>query len=264
MLTEAKNNLKLVGLSFKYNLLKAMDNRVAFISQVLGMILNDGLMIIQWIVLFSIQSNIGGYGFKEILLLWGLAAGTFGIAHMFFSQAFNISNLIIDGKLDAFLVQPKDPLLYIVTSGMSVSAVGDLLYGIVVLLIVHPPIVTSLLYLFFTVIGGIIVVSFSIILNSLTLYFKNSTDLANTLNMAVVNFGTYPDGIFDGIAKVLLLTIIPVGWAVYIPLSVIVEFNLGLFCSVILFTIFMVVLANILFKNGLKRYSSSNLMSARI
>lgn len=86
MLTEVKNNLKLVGLSFKYNLLKAMDNRAAFISQVLGMILNDGLMIIQWIVLFSIQSNIGGYGFKEILLLWGLAAGTFGIAHMFFHK----------------------------------------------------------------------------------------------------------------------------------------------------------------------------------
>ena len=70
MLTEVKNNIKLIFVSFKYNILKAMDNRISFISQVLGMMLNNGMMIIQWVVLFSLKDNIGGYGFKEILLLW--------------------------------------------------------------------------------------------------------------------------------------------------------------------------------------------------
>ena len=76
--------------------------------------------------------------------------------------------------------------------------------------------------------------------------------------------GTYPDGIFDGKVRLLLLTIIPVSWIMYIPIDVMLSFNIGLTLSVIVFTIFIITLAYIIFKNGLKRYSSSNLMSARI
>lgn len=264
MLTEVKNNIRLVKLSIKYNIIKAMDNRVSFIGQVLGMILNDAIMIVQWVVLFSLKDNIGGYGFSDVLLLWGIAAGIYGVAHTLFDGAFTITDLILAGKLDAFLVQPKNTLLYVTTSKMAVSAFGDLVYALILLLVVHPSITTCLLYILFIVLGGIICAAFSIILHSLSFYFGSSEDIAHTLNSAMVNFATYPDGIFDEKTKILLLTIIPVGWAVYVPMNVLMSFNLGLLISILLFTLFITTLAYIIFKNGLKRYSSSNLMSARI
>lgn len=264
MLTEVKKHLKLMLISFKYNLIKAMDNRMSFIGQVVGMMLNNGIMILQWIVLFSIKNNIGGYDFNDVLLLWGLAASTYGVAHAFFDNSFRLSKLIMEGKLDAFLVQPKDALIYIVTSTMSISAIGDILYGFVLLIILKSNLFTWILFTLFTITGGIILASFAIIFNSLTFWIKNSEDIADVIHNATVSLATYPDGIFNEKIKWLFFTIIPVGFSNYIPISILRNFNLELFIIIILITIFFAFLAYFVFYKGLKKYSSSNLMSARI
>lgn len=93
----------------------------------------------------------------------------------------------------------------------------------------------------------------------------SKTDIiADTGNRLITSFATYPDGIFKGLAKILLFTIIPVGVANYIPVHILSDFNLGLTCLFILATILLISLAAFIFYKGLKRYSSSNLMSARI
>ena len=93
------------------NLLKDQKGEVIFncfgIWHILFMILNNASFILQWIILFSIKDEIGGYTIKEVLLLWGLAASVFGISHIVFYKAFEMPDLIINGKLDSFLVQPK-------------------------------------------------------------------------------------------------------------------------------------------------------------
>ena len=86
MLMEVKKQIKIIFLSVKYNLMKQMLNKITFITNILFMILNNATFIIQWLVLFNIREEIGGYGFKEVLLLWGLAAGAFGIAHIFLME----------------------------------------------------------------------------------------------------------------------------------------------------------------------------------
>ncbi len=44
---------------------------------------------------------------REVMLLWGLAAKRFGLSHLLFSRVFSLPELIVNGKLDAYLVQPK-------------------------------------------------------------------------------------------------------------------------------------------------------------
>ena len=80
----------------------------------------------------------------------------------------------------------------------------------------------------------------------------------------MTNFATYPDGIFKGIVKVMLLTIIPVGLSIYIPVHVITQFDLLSVILVVSVAIFLLILSFIIFNRGLKRYSSSNLMIARM
>ena len=264
MLMEVKSHIKLIFMSFKYNLLKGMDNRVAFIGQVLGMFLNNALMIIQWIVLYSLKDNVGGYTFKQVLLLWGIAASTYGVSRFFFKKAFSLSEVINEGKLDAYLVQPKNVLLSAITTDVEPSALGDLLYGYIMLFIYGFTIERFLLFSLFTIVGGIILVAIAVILGSLSFWFNKSDVVSDLGNSLMTNFATYPDGIFKGFVKGLLYTLIPVGIVNYIPVAIMTEFNLGLTFLVIGVAVCVITLAFFVFDAGLKKYSSSNLMVARI
>lgn len=264
MLTEVKNQFKVSFLSIKYSVMRELLNKATFISNIVFMMLNNASMIIQWLVLYSLREDMGGYSFKEILLLWGMASATFGFSRFFFERAFHISRLINEGKIDSFIIQPKNILISICTSGISVSAIGDLLYGYIMLIFYGLSIKTFILFTYFVITGGIIITCISIILNSLSFWFSNTTTVSVLGNRLMCNFATYPDGIFKGIAKALLFTLIPVGISNYIPVHVIVNFDLNLFLINTCVCIFLIYFTFIIFYKGLKRYSSSNLMSSKI
>ncbi len=120
------------------------------------------------------------------------------------------------------------------------------------------------LFFFFCITGGIILTSFAVILGSLSFWIQKADMIADTGNGLMTNFATYPDGIFKGVVKVLLFTIVPVGFINYIPIKILVSFQLDVFLLIIVIMFFVVFLAFFIFNRGLKRYSSSNLMNARI
>lgn len=158
----------------------------------------------------------------------------------------------------------KNVLLSAITTDVEVSAIGDLIYGYVILIIYGITLKNFLLFTIFTILGGLIIACVSVIANSLAFWFNMSDVLADTLNNMMITFGTYPKDIFNGIVKILLYTLIPVGIANYMPIDVIISFSLNKILIVFIVTIFMIVLSFYIFNKGLKRYSSSNLMSSRI
>ena len=264
MLMEVKNQIKVMLLSIKYAIMREMLNKVTFFSNIIFMILNNSSFIIQWVVLYSLRENVGGYTFNQVLMLWAIASGTFGFAHFFFKKAYYLSDTITNGKLDAYLVQPKNVLISCITSDVSPSALGDLIYGYIVVFLSGITISKFILYTFFVILGGIIMVDIAIILGSLSFYISKSDMIAETGNNFMIYFATYPDGIFKGIVKIILFTIIPIGITTYIPVWVLTKFNLFYFVGVIVFAICLTILTFVIFYKGLKRYSSSNLMVAKI
>lgn len=263
MLMVVKNQLKVMFLSIKYALMQEMLNKITFMTNILFMILNNAGFIVQWIVLYSLKDNIGGYSFEQILLLWGLASGTYGFAHFFFERAFSLSDLINDGKLDSYLVQPKNVLLSVATSQVSTAALGDILYAYIMLFIYGVTFSNFVLFTLFSFCGGIVIVSIYIIFASLSFWVRKSDFLADTANRLIISFATYPDGIFKGFAKILMYTIIPVGITNYMPVKIICKFNFVSLLLVLGMTVFFTCFAFFIFYKGLKRYSSSNLMLAR-
>lgn len=264
MLTEVKNQIKITILSIKYALQREMLNKFTFFSNIIFMILNNGCFIVQWIILFAIKENIGGYSLKQVLLLWGLAASTFGFSHFFFKESYDLSDSINKGKLDNYLIQPKNVLLSVISSSVEVSAIGDILYGYIVLCIYGLTIKTFLLFTLFTVLGGIILTSVAVIWGSLAFWFGKTEMISNTANGLMTSFATYPDGIFKGIVRILFYTIIPIGFANYMPIQIMTDFNIYYLFIVISVTLLLVLISFLLFNRGLKKYSSSNLMNARV
>lgn len=58
MLMEVKNQIKVMFLSLKYNIMKNMTNKVTFVTNILFMILNNTSFILQWTILFNIRKEI--------------------------------------------------------------------------------------------------------------------------------------------------------------------------------------------------------------
>lgn len=264
MLTAVKNQIKVTTLSIKYALMRQMINKTTFITNILFMILNNASFLIQWVILFSLKDEVGGYGFKQVLMFWGIAAGTYGISRFFFYKSFSLSDIINEGKLDSYLVQPKNVLISIVTSDVSVSALGDIIYGYIMLIIYGITFENFLLYTLLIICGGLIVSNISILLGSLSFWFSKSDALMDTINTLMVNFATYPDGIFKGITKIILYTIVPVGLSTYIPVKALITFDIKSVLIVLGSTALFICLAFIVFYRGLKKYSSSNLMISKI
>ncbi len=264
MLTEVRKQFKVTGLSVRFALMREMLNKVSFITNILFMILNNSAMVVQWIVLFSLKPEFGGYSLKQVLLLWAMAAGCYGVSRFFFKRAFSLSDTIVSGKLDAFIVQPKSVLLSAITSEVEVSALGDMLFAIIFYFVYGFTIKGLILHIFFCIIGGLVKTAISVILNSLSFWFGNADLIADVGNGLMINFATYPDGIFKGIVKWALFTIIPLGITAYLPVKTIISFNPIFFAIIISVALLLITFAIVLFNLGLKRYSSSNLMSARI
>ena len=249
MLMEVKSQLYTTYLSIKYALQRELLNKVTFISNVIFMIINNGSFIIQWLILYSLRNDVGGYSFKQVLLLWGISSFTFGINN---------------GKLDNYLVQPKNVLISCITSSVDVSAIGDMIYGLIMIIIYGLSIKNILLFLICGLCGALIIVSISIIFSSLSFWFGKTEMIADTINNLMINFSIYPEGIFQGVIKFMFYTIIPLGITTYIPVQIISDFKFNYLIIVLVATIFFVTLAFLVFYKGLKRYSSANLMNVRI
>lgn len=264
MLMEAKSQLYATFLSVKYALQRELLNKFTFISNIIFMIINNGSFIIQWVILYSLKDDVGGYTFKQVLLLWGIAAFSYGLSRFFFKESFALPEIINSGKLDNYLVQPKNVLISCITSSVEVSAIGDMIYGFIMIILFGLSIKNILLFILCGICGALTLTSISIIFSSLSFWFGRTEMIANTVNNLMVSFSTYPEGIFKGVIKFMFYTFLPLGIATYLPVQIISDFHFKYLLYIVLGTIIFVVLSFIIFYKGLKKYGSSNLMNARI
>ena len=264
VLTTFKNQLRVCLLSVKYNIMREMVNKVTFVTNIIFMMLNNATILVQWVILFHLREEVGGYTMKEIMLLWGMTAASYGLSHVMFARVFSLPELIISGKLDAYLVQPKNVLLGVMTSATNVSAIGDFLYGLVVIGIFCSGVSGLYLFPLFVLTGTVIFVAYALLLGSLSFWFVRMDMLSGQMMMGMTSFATYPDGIFKGVSRFLLYFIIPVGMAVYHPVHMMISFDIRLLLTVLAYAFLLGTAAVTAFYRGLRRYSSSSLMEARL
>ena len=264
MLMEARNNIKFILLSMKYNVQREMLNKTSFLMNVLLMMLNNVSIIIQWGVFFSLKDSFNGYTFEDEMFAISLCTITYGMTFLFFGGVNRISYLIEYGGLDKYLTKPKSILISVLTSKTQISALGDMLFGIILFLIYYHNPIQILLFIFLSILSFFIMISFLIIINSITFWFIRFSDTVETFHSAFISFSMYPKTIFDTSIKIIMHTIIPVGFAIYLPVELFINFSILKMLLLVGFTIFNVLLARFVFYRGLKRYTSSNIVVANI
>ncbi|MBP3344649.1 MAG: ABC-2 family transporter protein [Clostridia bacterium] len=260
-----KNNLKLIFSHLKLNIKKEWQYKPSFFMQIIMMILNDAFFIIQWYIIFSLVDNIGGYGFKETMLLWAIAAGGFGVARTFFSGAWKIKDMVYEGRLDVYLTQPKNVLINVATSSTDVSAIGDIIYSFIVLIITGAPWWWFLAIIPAMIIAGLIYTGMYVTYVSLCFHVKNGDAAARASETIFNKAGQYPPAIYSSITKWFLATLVPAFFYTVIPAQYfMISPNIWWILGSIGVTIIWILLAFLSFNTGLKKYNSGSLMGGRM
>lgn len=265
MLMEVKKHLSLIWLYFKFNLASSMEYRTSFIIQVFGMMLNNLTFIFFWWVVFGKAGLIAGYSMKDVMFIWALASSAFGFAHIIFGNMTNVTNIIINGELDTYLLQPKDVYINVLCSRTVISAWGDLLYGIILFLVVYglnPA--HFLLFLSFVLFGGLLFGSIRATAETMTFFVGNASAISRLVTESMISFTLYPDGIFKDSVRWLFYSIIPAGFIVFFPLKILKEFSLLNLGILIFIDMAYIIFGYWLFRKGLKRYESGNLITTKL
>ncbi len=259
-----KSNLKFISLLWKYSMKSVLVYRVNFIIQAGATVVNNSIYFIFWLVFFSKIISVETYSLNDMLMQFSIVTAAFGIAYVFFGNSSGIAGIVINGELDYYMLFPRNILLYLVTAKFYLSSMGDFIFGVLILFYLQPNIRTLLPWLFCVITGAIIIVMLNVILGSLSFWLGNVDQLSRVISEAIVTFSLYPNNIYKGVIKIVLLTIIPSGYLGNIPLHIIQDGNLIYFVFLIAFTFMISFIGVSLFYIGLKRYESSNLFSVNM
>ena len=248
------------------NLASAMEYRASFISQIVGMFINDGIYFVFWLIFFDRFGTVRGYNIGEIFLLFAIVHLGYGLAYMFAGNVGpNLAYLIAQGRLDYYLVFPRNLLLHVVCSRMMVSTIGDVSFGLVAYLFTgrfHP--VEIGLFLLSAVLVALIFVAFSIITGSLAFYMGNAQYASQQVTNAMLTFAIYPNSLFSGFSRVMMYTIIPAAFVGAVPVEIVKGRNGTLL--LLLFTVAVVMwgVATAVFYYGLRRYESGSALNVNV
>ncbi len=254
-------HVRLVSAYMRLNLAAAMEYRVSFLVQMVGMALNDALMLVFWWIYFTRFPQVGGWTLREVLMLFGLVAAAFGLAIVVFGNSVRLATLIVQGQLDYYLSMPRNTLLHILVSRMGLAAWGDLSFGVLALVLAGQfDLATGGLACLLVAMSTAIFVAFLVMVGSLAFFVGNAETAASQAQGILVMFATYPGSVYHGWVRVLLFTAIPAAFVGHIPVDLLREFDLLRLAAVAGFVLVIWVVALCVFWWGLRRYESGNLV----
>lgn len=242
----------------------AMEYRMSFLLTAGMMVINNVVWIFYWGVYFTKFPIVNGWEFTDVMMMWAVGAGGFGLSAVLFGNSYAMAGLIANGQLDTYLIQPKPILLHVLISRMSVSAIGDVIFGLMLYAVFGDHTVAGMLkFMLALTLATVIFVFFNVIAQTLAFYIGNAEGIGQQVFIGFVTFSTYPTDIFRGLGRLVLFTVIPAGFISYLPVGLLREVKWTFLAGAVGMALLLTALGILLFYRGLRRYSSGNMISMR-
>jgi ABC-2 type transport system permease protein len=264
MISSLLNYVALVGAYVRLNLNAQLEYRGAFISKVLAMFLNDGVWVVFWVVFFERFPVLRGWTVQDVITVWAVMAAGFGLTDAVFGNVNQIARLVAQGQLDVRMLYPRSLLPHMLLGRMNASGWGDALFGVTVYLaFVRPDLERLALFAVLMIAVAALIVGFGVLSGSLAFFLGNAGALAQQWQFAFITFSTYPNVLFDGWIKIVLFTLIPVGFISGLSVEALRSLRLEYGLLTVLGSLAFLALGTLVFYIGLRRYESGNLMEMR-
>ena len=116
-----RSTLKWLTAVWGANLRSALEYRAAFLIQAGFMLANNFLFLSFWAIFFAKFERAGGWGLKDVALLFGVCATSFGLCIVLFGGLMTLATRIEEGRLDSWLLRSRPVLLQAGTARMSLA-----------------------------------------------------------------------------------------------------------------------------------------------
>lgn len=255
-------NLKLALLNIKKNFQNAKELKSAFITSIIGMCINNISFLILWYYFGKTVGNLNDWEPFDIFGLYAFSTGSFGLICAFFNGIYNIPTYISSGNFDKYLLTPKNTLIKVATSSISTSAIGDLIFGMICLVIFAVisklTILQILVSLLLMIIASVVLFSFSLICMSISFYLMDGENISQGLYGMFLSASLYHGGAFTGVLRVIFIFVVPSLLLGTVPVEMVKNLSLMNILFVILLAILWFAISVLFFYKSLEKYESNN------
>lgn len=211
---------------WKSRLTYKADFLLGMASQAINLAFNIAFLTL----IFTQVESLQGWTFNEMLLLAGFGGLILNIHHIFFFALYSLGeDYIIQGRLDRYLLRPLNPLFQVYSSTVSDNNISKLIVNIVLIIYAASQIemalltIPNLIYGFFATISGVLVLGSIFLAFSTTAFWTGRSKAIFWLFFQVSDFRKYPYGIFTTAIQLFLVTLIPIAFASFFPVTYFLE-----------------------------------------
>jgi ABC-2 type transport system permease protein len=201
----------------------AMQSKADFLMGFLAFFTTQTLGILFLWVVFEQIPALEGWGFYEILFVYGFAQIPRGIDHMFTDLIWILGkSMVIEGAFDRYLLRPINPLFHICADRFQPDGLGELVIGSVILAVASSRLnvavtpLTTVMFVASVLLGTVIYTSVKLFFASLAFWIKDSIALMSlTYNFS--DFAKYPIGIYNAPVRFTLSYLLPFAYVAFFP-----------------------------------------------
>ena len=249
----------LLKISLKEILIYRIDCIVGIFSQLIVQLVS----LIFIFVVFKNTTNIAGWNFNQILLLFGVTRIPIGIAGYCFDALYDIGpKYIRNGDFDKILLRPVHPLISIIGSSRQFVAIADFILGLIItiyMLIQLSIPITGLLVIkiiFFSIVGALIIGAINTIFSISSFWTYRSNEVIWSF-YRMYTFTEYPITIYNKFIRILITVILPFAFVSYYPTMAYLGFNTYMIYLSPVVAIILWIIAVKLWNLALNKYRST-------
>ncbi|HTH03155.1 MAG TPA: ABC-2 family transporter protein [Vicinamibacterales bacterium] len=244
---------------FATNLRAALALRGAFAIQALFMLINNLTFFIVWWVLLRRVPDLRGWRLDDIEVLFGITATSFGLVVAVAGGVRHLGRAIEEGELDTLLTQPKPTLLYALGMRSNASGVGDMVSGVLFLVMSgHLTLTSAPLLVVLILASAATFLGCGIVFHSLPFWLSRTETVSRQLWELTITFAIYPEPLFGGALRLLLFTAIPAGFVAYLPARMLRDPSPVTLAASVGAALAYVAIAVWVFDRGVRRYTSGS------
>jgi len=223
------------------------------------MVLNNVVFFTFWWVLLARVPDIRGWQLRDMQLLFGITATSYGLVVAFAGGVRELGRFIDEGALDTLLTQPKPTLLYAAGLHSRASGFGDVASGACFIIAsgyvgwANAPVVGLAVAA-----GAVTFLGAGILFFSLPFWLSRSETVSRQAWELILTFALYPEPLFGGAMRLLLFTLLPAGIVSYLPVDMVRHPSVAGVLMTLAAAAMYLALAVWTFKRGLTRYASGS------
>jgi ABC-2 type transport system permease protein len=203
----------------------AIRARAAYrVDFAVGMIATLLMQVAALCFLWVVQSwapALGGWSSAHVLFLFGVTAMALALSEVLFNGIWQLPSYVVLGQLDRLLVYPVRGLLFLLIARPELHSIGNFVSGAVMVGFAFessaPPTLAYLLLPVWVVSASLVYTSVLVLLGALSFTVTGPAIGQYFFALHLLNATRYPVHVYPAWLKAILLWVLPVGAATYLP-----------------------------------------------